>query len=103
MLSELLTMNAQAASRGEYDVAYHLLMAALHAADHEKDAAAVERIAGLAKEQGAAIERLQPSHLLSRAQAQTRGQTAVFDSLLAHVEAVRLRLQSEEQRGRRRA
>ncbi|HET7362854.1 MAG TPA: hypothetical protein VFJ70_04690 [Burkholderiales bacterium] len=82
----LLKLSGEAAARGQYEVAYHLLMAALHVA--------------LTKQQAAAIERVQPSHHLSRHQAQLRGQTALFDSLAAHVEAVRLRLQSEQQRSK---
>ena len=47
--------------------------------------------------QGAEIEAL-PTHHLSRRQAATRGQTALFDSFLAHIEAVRLRMEGERQR-----
>ena len=101
MLRELLGLNRRAADDGDYEVAYHLLMAALHLADHAKDLAALERIAQLANEEGQAVERVQPQHHLSRHQAQLRGQTALFDSLAAHIEAVRLRLQSEQQRLKR--
>ena len=101
MLSEVLRLNAAAAAGGEYEVAYHLLMAALHIADHAKDLAALEHIAQLAKEQGRAVEQVQPPHHLSRYQAQLRGQTAIFDSVTAHIDAVRLRLQSEQLRARR--
>jgi len=100
MLRELLELNGKAAGDGEYEAAYHLLMAALHVVDHAKDLGALERIAQLAREQGAAIERMQPPHPLSRSQAQLRGQTTVFDSLAAHIDAVRLRLQSDEQRAK---
>ena len=100
MLEEMLALNRQAAAGGDYEVAYHLLMAALHMADHTRDLAGVERIAQLAKEQCAAIERVRPAHHLSRQQAQLRGQTSVFDSLGAHIDAVRLRLQSDEQRSK---
>jgi len=43
---------------------------------------------------------VQPTHQLSRKQAQLRGQTALFDSLFTHIEAVRLRIQSDAQRAR---
>ncbi|HZD20676.1 MAG TPA: hypothetical protein VE325_08390 [Burkholderiales bacterium] len=76
-------------------------MAALHLADHEKDSAALERITTLAGEQGQAVERVQPPHHLSSYHAQLRGHTPVFDSLVAHIDAVRLRLQSEQQRVKR--
>ena len=101
MLDEVLKLNAAAAAQGDYEVAYHLLMAALHVADHAKDLAAVDRISTRAREQGAALERLQPPHHLARRQAQLRGQTALFDSLITHVDAVRLRLHSDQQRARR--
>jgi hypothetical protein len=72
-------------------VAYHLLMAALHPADHAHDLEVLERLADLARKQGGAVEAVQPPHHLSRKLAQVRGQTALFDSFLAHVEAVRPR------------
>ena len=102
MLEAILRLNADAAAQGEYEVAYHLLMAALHVADHAHDFGALERITRLTKEQGAQVEAIEPPHHLSRAHAQLRGQTAVFDSLIAHIDAVRLRLQSDEQRAKRR-
>ena len=101
LLAETLELNRRAAETRDYEVAYHLLMAALHLADHARDAAALERIARLAKEQGAAVEAVQPPHHLSRAQAQLRGQTALFDSLITHIDAVRLRIRSDGHRARR--
>jgi len=103
MLNELLELNRRAAGQGAFEVAYHLLMAALHFADHNRDTVALEEIARLGREQGQALERVTPPHMLSRRQAHLRGQTAIFDSFAAHVEAVRLRLQSDEQRGKRSA
>ena len=101
MLSELLELNRRAAEQGSFDVAYHLLMAALHHADHARDQRAVDEIGRLAREQAEALERVKPPHTLSRHQAHLRGQTAIFDSFAAHVDAVRLRLQSDEHRAKR--
>ena len=98
MLDELLQLNRRAAEQGDFEVAYHLLMAALHHADHARDQRAVDEIGRLGREQGEALERVKPVHALSRRQAHLRGQTAIFDSFGAHVEAVRLRLHSDEQR-----
>jgi hypothetical protein len=36
MLDEVLKLNADAVAQGEYEVAYHLLMAALHSAEGQK-------------------------------------------------------------------
>jgi hypothetical protein len=94
MLEEILALNARAAASGNYEVAYHLLMAALHHADHAGDEAALARLSKIAKKQGDAVEAVQPAHHLCRRHAEARGQTALFDSFQAHIDAVRLRLQS---------
>ena len=36
MLDELLELNHRAAEEGEFEAAYHVLMAALHCADHAR-------------------------------------------------------------------
>ena len=100
MPSELLELNQRAAGQGQFEVAYHLLMAALHFADDARDVGALNEIARRGREQGQAVEQVKPSHTLSRAHAQLRGQTAIYDSFAAHVEAVRLRLQSDEHRAK---
>jgi histidinol phosphatase-like PHP family hydrolase len=97
MLEEILQLNRRAAANGDFEVAYHLLMAALHAADRAGDEDALQRLGELAREQGKAVEAVRPTHHLSRRQALSRGQTSVFDSFTAHLDAVRLRLQSQRQ------
>ncbi len=99
MFEELLRLNQRAAAEGNYEAAYHLLMAALHCVDHGGgEPGALERLVAIARAQAGEIEALVPVHHLSRKQAEARGQTALFDSFLAHVDAVRLRLDSERQR-----
>ena len=99
MFDELLELNARAAADGNYETAYHLLMAALHCVERAgDDVTPLDRLAAVANNQGAEIEALSPMHHLSRRHAEARGQTAVFDSFLAHVEAVRLRMESQQQR-----
>jgi hypothetical protein len=103
MLDEILALNRRAAANGDFETAYHLLMAALHDAEHRAEEAALASIDAIAREQADAVDAIRPPHQLSRQQAAKRGQTSVFDSLQAHIEAVRLRMQSERQlRGRRR-
>jgi hypothetical protein len=103
MLDEILALNRRAAASGDFETAYHLLMAALHCAERTIQEPALASISAVAKEQAAAVEAIRPPHQLSRQQAATRGQTSVFDSLQAHIEAVRLRMQSERQLRARRA
>ena len=97
MLDEILELNRRAAASGDFEAAYHLLMAALHVADHAADEAVLARIGNVAREQAAAVEAVRPPHHLSRHQAQMRGQTAVYESFIAHLDAVRLRLSSQRQ------
>ena len=94
MLEEILALNSEAAAKGNFEVAYPLLMAALHHADHAGDQAVLDRLSQIAKAQAQAVEAVQPVHHLSRRMAEARGQTALYDSFQAHVEAVRLRQQS---------
>ena len=103
MFDELLQLNQRAAAEGNYETAYHLLMAALHYVDHGGgEPGSLERLVAIGKRQGAEVDAVVPVHHLSRKQAQLRGQTALFDSFLAHVEAVRLRMEGERQRRKQR-
>jgi hypothetical protein len=101
MLREILELNRRAAEQGEFEVAYHLLMAALHFADHARDLGVLDELGRLGRAQAEALERLQPPHPLSRQEARQRGHPSVFDSFAAHVKAVRLRVLSDEHRARR--
>lgn len=95
---KLIEANAEAFARQEYEVAYHALMAALHLVDHAGDEAQVEVIGRLARKQDEALEAVRPPHHLSRSAAAGRGQSALFATMRVHVDAVRLRLESERQR-----
>lgn len=94
LLDRLLELSREAAQIGEYEVAYHAIMAALHAAETARSLSGVERIIRLAEEQENAIEGQSPPHHLSSAQAQRRGTHSVYRSLPAHADAVRLRLKA---------
>ena len=74
----LLELADDAAAASEYEAACHLLMAALHLAEHRSDQDAVVRIGAAGRRIGVA--------------AKKRGHSAIFDQLDAHAEAVRSRL-----------
>ena len=97
MFEQIIQLNERAAAQGDYEAAYHLLMAALHCADHARDAQVLDLLTRLAREQGEEVEAIEPPHHLSRKHAEARGQTALYDSLLTHIDAVRLRLESVRQ------
>lgn len=86
-LEPLLELADDAAAEGEYEGAFHLLMAALHMTEHRGDYDAVMRI-------GAAGRRLGVSAVRS-------GRMALFEQLDARAEAVRLRLESAGEIGNR--
>ena len=92
----VLDLADQAGRRGEYEVAYHLLMAALHVADRRRDLHSVDQVGQRAAGQGEEVEAVRPPHQLSRVRAAERGQTALYDSLRLHVDAVRTRLHGVE-------
>ena len=96
----LLELANDAAAEAEYETAYHLLMAALHLAEHRGNHDAVMRIGAAGRRIGVAVEAIAPPHRLSREAAKKRGHSAIFDQFDVHAEAVRLRLESAEELGR---
>jgi hypothetical protein len=96
----ILELGRQAGAEGEFETAYHMLMAAVHLADRRGDMPALQRVAALAKEQDEALEALRPRHRLSRVHAADRGHVALFETLATHIRSVELRHAAEQQRRR---
>jgi hypothetical protein len=76
----LLELADDAAAEGEYESAYHLLMAALHLAEHRGDHDAAMHIGAAGRRLGVA--------------ASARGRMRLFDELDARAEEVCRRLES---------
>src|SRR5215210_3393274 len=89
----LLLVSHEAAGVGEYEVAYHALLAALHQAEFMGSLEGVHQVAEATDVQSSAIEALIPPHHLSSAMAKRRGTSPVYDSLRLHAKAVRSRLE----------
>jgi hypothetical protein len=84
-----LEWNKDAFERGHYETAYHLLMAALHAAEDESDADQLDSVGTLAATQQVRLDALAPDHRLATAQA--HGEYGVF-SLAGQQAKMRARL-----------
>jgi hypothetical protein len=102
LLRRLLEVNSEAADIGEYEVAYHALMAALHAAEGVAEETnsdeTILEIADIAKRQGARLEKVEPTHQLSKAAARTRGHSSVYETLLVHADSARQRVAARKRR-----
>jgi hypothetical protein len=86
LLDDLLALNTEAFAEGEYEVAYHMLMGALHLTERLGKREALERIAAAGAAQAAVVEAAR-----------------VFENLGAHVNAVRQRMDRAEQLRARRS
>jgi hypothetical protein len=93
LLDRLLAVSEEAAESGQFEVAYHSLMAALHAAEGDGDTEGVLRICKIGAAQERAIEKQRPPHPLSQSAAARRGTESVYSTLQTHAQAVRLRIQ----------
>ncbi len=80
LLDDLLALNTEAFAEGEYEVAYHMLMGALHLAESLGKREALDRIAAAGEAQAPAVEAVRPRH-----------------ELVAHINAVRQRMERAEQ------
>jgi hypothetical protein len=82
LYEQILSLNATAAEAGQFEVAYHLLAAALHAAATGRDRSRIEAVIRLADNQGAAVEAAH-DHPMSASNARTRGHSPLYDTLMA--------------------
>jgi hypothetical protein len=92
LLERLLGLSEEAAAANLFEVAYHALMAGLHAAERDSNTEGVDRIVRIAASQERAIEAVRPQHPLSHAAASHRGTESVYSTLRTHAQAVRLRI-----------
>jgi hypothetical protein len=93
LFERLLALSEEAAAANLFEVAYHALMAALHAAERDSNTDGVDRISRTAASQERTIEAQRPPHPLSHAAASHRGTESVYSTLQTHAQAVRLRIQ----------
>ena len=86
LLSELLELNRRAFDVGNFEIAYHVLAAALHAAEDDIDS--IDAVSELAQAQAEAVDARQ-DHPMSSERAEQRGTIPLFRSLMKTAEAKR--------------
>src|SRR5215212_9763844 len=91
----LVDLHEAAFQSGRYELGYHLLAAALHAAEDLDDMDLLAEVGKLAEERQTRIDRQRPDHRLSSTAAKRRGNPAQYSSLVAIVAAVRGRITAD--------
>ncbi|HJQ10239.1 MAG TPA: hypothetical protein VJ840_04340 [Gemmatimonadaceae bacterium] len=102
LMRRLLGASVAAADAEQFEVSYHALMAALHAAEivgrDTGSVAPLDEIERVAKAQAAMVEKVKPPHQLSKSAAKNRGHNSVYETLLIHTKSARLRIEAEARR-----
>jgi hypothetical protein len=91
----LIDLHEAAFQSGRYELGYHLLAAALHAAEDLDDLDLLSDLGKLAQEAQTEIDRQSPTHRLSSTAAKKRGNPAQYSSLVAIVAAVKGRITAD--------
>ena len=95
MFQKLLTINQEAFENAQFDVAYHALAAALHAARDAGDEAGLHQVMRRSEEQLTEIDAHHPEYQHSTVSAEKRGHESIF-RMLARNANVRERLAHQE-------
>ena len=84
---DLIRLNRQCFEAGEFDVAYHCLMAALHCAQELKDIPYLREVEKTANEQLKYIDAHHPEYDHSSVGAANRNHVSIFQTLARHANA----------------
>ena len=95
LADQLLRINGTSYAEGHFEVAYHVLSAALHCAEELVDLQMALTVQRQAERQQAELDETEPPHPLSTAGAARRGTHALFSSLgrTAHSAGARIKAQ----------
>jgi hypothetical protein len=103
----LLDLHEEAFRASRFELSYHLLAAALHAAEDRDSVELLTEVGTLAEQCQQKVDALRPDHRLSSASARKRGNPAQYAALVSIAAAVRGRIsadralrRSQEFRGR---
>jgi hypothetical protein len=95
LYERILDMHEQAFRDGRFDLAYHLLAAALHAAEELNSIDLLSDISDLAAKSQKSIDELKPEHRLSSNSAHHRGNHAQYTALVGIAAAAKGRISAD--------
>jgi hypothetical protein len=100
LYDRLMQMQERAFEAGRFHVSYHLLAAAVHAAEELKRVELLDELVELANRRQEDLDRREPMHAISTASAQGRGNSALFATLATTANATRARIAADAAIGR---
>src|SRR5262245_35982057 len=95
LYSRIIRLNGAAAEVKAFEVAYHLLAAALHAADDSNDEDGIKQVIRLATDQGAAVDAMK-DHPMASINATRRGTTPLYSTLVTMARAKLAQINAHE-------
>jgi hypothetical protein len=90
-----LDLHEEAFAAGRFELGYHLLAAALHAAEDLDSLELLDDVKKLAQQRQDKVDAFRPDHRLSSSSARRRGNPAQYASLVAIAAAVRGRITAD--------
>jgi hypothetical protein len=96
LYDRLVQLHTEAFEAGRYELAYHLLAAALHAAEELNSADLLHQVERMAGARQADIDRFHPEHKVSTASSHGRGNFSLFTALAGTASAVRGRMAADQ-------
>jgi hypothetical protein len=95
LYQRLITLHNEAFNAARYDVGYHVLAAALHAAEEMESLELLGEVGQLAEESQKSIDALKPQHRMSTSSALKRGNPAQYTALVNIAAAARGRIKAD--------
>jgi hypothetical protein len=95
LADQLLRINGTSYAAGHFQVAYHVLSAALHCAEDLLDPELAASVQERAERQQAELDRTEPPHPLSTVGASRRGTHPLFTSLSRTAHAAHARIKAQ--------
>ena len=102
LYQRLMQMQQQAFAAGRFEVAYHLMAAAVHAAEELNRVELLDDLEALASSRQKELDQGTPSHTISTAAAHGRGNSPLFSTLATTAAAARGRIVADAAIGRMR-